>query len=191
MEIPLHGVHFHHGIGNGGAGGEDYAPVAGQVIQVAALHEHIRGLLGFGLGDTRHVPHLGKGGQVLETVGLIHKQPVYSQFLKGDHPVLALRMVQPLQLGLQLLLRPLHLLDGEGLRVFCLGFGYAPDHLVDLFRKVRLLPFLAYRQLFKLAVADDHRVVFPGGDAAENPLAVLPLKIPPGGYQDVGCGVKL
>ena len=41
LEIPLHGVHFHHGIGDGRAGGEDYAPISGQPIQITAFHEHV------------------------------------------------------------------------------------------------------------------------------------------------------
>ena len=59
-----------------------------------------------------------------------------------------------------------------------------------LFQKIPL-PLYAYRDLLKLAVADDDGVIVAGGDPAAEPLAVLGFKIFPGGYQDVGGGIEL
>ena len=59
-----------------------------------------------------------------------------------------------------------------------------------LFQKIPL-PLYAYRDLLKLAVADDDGVIVAGGDPAAEPLAVLGFKVLAGGYQNVGGGVEL
>ena len=52
------------------------------------------------------------------------------------------------------------------------------------------MPLLADGDAFKLALANHHHVVIPGGDAGAEALAVCPLKILFGGYQDFGGGVE-
>ena len=54
-------------------------------------------------------------------MALINEDTVNTQFLKGDHIVLAALVVQLVDLGLQALFGFLHLLDGELLRFFSLG----------------------------------------------------------------------
>ena len=55
LEIPLHGVKLGHGVADRGAGGKDNAPAAGDLVHVAALGEHIAGLLG--IAWWRGLPH--------------------------------------------------------------------------------------------------------------------------------------
>ena len=57
LQIPLDGVKLDHTVADGGSGGEDYTAIAGDLVQVLALHKQIRGLLCFCLGDTAHIPH--------------------------------------------------------------------------------------------------------------------------------------
>ena len=59
LEIALNGIHLGHGVGDGSPGGEDDAPPARDFVQVAALGEHVAGLLGVGGGQARHVAHFG------------------------------------------------------------------------------------------------------------------------------------
>ena len=59
LKIPLHGVKLGHGVADRGAGGKDNPSVAGDLVHVAALGEHIAGLLGIAGGEARHIPHLG------------------------------------------------------------------------------------------------------------------------------------
>ena len=62
---------------------------------------------------------------VFEIMALVNEDTVNTQFLKGDHIVLAALVVQLVDLGLQALLGFLHLFDGEVLGFFSLGFGNA------------------------------------------------------------------
>ena len=59
LEIPLDGIALRHGVADGRAGGEDHAAAAGDLVQVAALGEHVAGLLGLGAGKPCHIPHFG------------------------------------------------------------------------------------------------------------------------------------
>ena len=64
LEILLHGVHLHHAIGDGSAGGKHNASAAGQLVQIPALHIQVAGLHGLGLADVAHIPHFCKCGEV-------------------------------------------------------------------------------------------------------------------------------
>ena len=50
LQIPHDRVQFGHGIAHGRARGEHHAPPAGDLIQIAALAEHIAGFLRFAGG---------------------------------------------------------------------------------------------------------------------------------------------
>ena len=57
LKITLHGVKLGHGVADRGAGGKNHATVSGDLIHIAALGEHIAGLLGIAGGETCHIPH--------------------------------------------------------------------------------------------------------------------------------------
>jgi len=57
LEIPLHSVKLSHGVADRRTGGEDNTTAAGDFVHVAALGEHITGLLGVTGGEARHIPH--------------------------------------------------------------------------------------------------------------------------------------
>ena len=94
LQILLHGIHLHHGVGDGGACGEHNAPAPGQLVQIAAFHIEVAGLLGLRLADAAHIPHFGKGGEVFVIVGFIDKEAVNAQFFKCDHIILTALVVQ-------------------------------------------------------------------------------------------------
>ena len=50
LQIPHDRVKLGHGVAHRGAGGEHHAPASGDLVQIAALAEHIAGLLGFAGG---------------------------------------------------------------------------------------------------------------------------------------------
>ena len=190
MQIPLHGVEFRHGVGDGGPGGEDDAPVPGQLVQVAAFQEHIAGLLGVRGREASHIPHLGVEGQIFIVVRLVHEHPINAQLFKGHHIVLAVVGLQLFQPGLQRLPRVLQLLDCEPLALSPLDLLDALFDVVDLFFQHPLLPFRAHGYLLKLALADDNGVIVPGGDAGTELLAAGRLEVPLGRHKDVGGGVE-
>ena len=94
LQILLHGIHLHHGVGDGGACGEHNAPAPGQLIQIAAFHIEVAGLLCLRLADAAHIPHFGKGGEVFVVVCFIDKEAVNAQFFKCDHIILTALVVQ-------------------------------------------------------------------------------------------------
>lgn len=78
---------------------------------------------------------------------------------------------------------PFQLLDGEAFRFFRLRLGNRVDNFVPLFLHCRLLPGGGKGDFFKLAVADNHRVIVSGGNPGTEFLPVGRLKIPFCGHQ--------
>ena len=148
LEVFLHGIHLHHGVGNGGAGGKDYATASGQLVQIAALHIEITGLLRFRLADTTYIPHFRINGQIFIIVRLVHKEPVYAQLLKGHHIILAALIVEFVQLDLQCLPGPLHLLDGKVVSTALLQVADTVQNFPELFFQNGSLPFQRHGDFF-------------------------------------------
>ena len=164
LQILLHGIHLHHAVADGRTGGKDDASAARDLVQVAALHVQVAGLLGLGLRDAAHVPHLGEGREVFVVVGLVDEQTVHAQFLEGHDVILSALVVELAHLEFQGLLDLLELLDGEAVAPIALDLGNALHDLVDLLLKQEGLPLRRHGDLLKLAVTDDDGVVVAGGD---------------------------
>lgn len=86
---------------------------SGQLVQIAALHVEVAGLLRFRLADAAHIPHFRVSGQIFIVVGLINEKPVHAQFLKGHDVIFAALIVELIQFGLQPLFGAFHLFNGE------------------------------------------------------------------------------
>ena len=140
LQIPLDGIQLYHTVRDRGAGGEDDTTVAGDLVQILALHKQIRGLLCFRLGDTAHIPHFCREEQILKKMALIHENAVNAQLLKGYHIVLAALVVQLGKPVFQRFPGAFHLLDRIILRMVPLGFPDAVQDAVDLPPKNDLLP---------------------------------------------------
>ena len=121
---------------------------------------------------------------------LVHIEPVYAELLKGHNVVLAGGVVQLLQLGLQIFLGTLQLLDGKALGAAGLELRNAVLDLPDLLLQEPFLPLSGYGDALKLAVADDNGVIVAGGDAGAELLAVACLKVLFGSDKDIGGGVE-
>mgnify|MGYP000293737629 CR=1 FL=1 len=113
LEILLHGVHLHHAVGDGCAGGKHNASAAGQLVQIPALHIQVAGLHGLGLADAAHIPHFCKCGEILIVMRLIDEDTVNAQLFKGHNIILAGLVIELVQLLLDRFLGSLQLLDGE------------------------------------------------------------------------------
>lgn len=127
---------------------------------------------------------------VFEAVCLVHIEPVYTELFKGHNIVLAGGVVELLQLGLQIFLGALQLLDGKALGAAGLEFCNAVLDLPDLLLQEPLLPLSGNGDALKLAVADDNGVIVAGGNAGAELLAVACLKVLFGGHKDIGGGVE-
>ena len=122
LQVLLHGVHFHHGVADGGAGGEDNAASACDLIQIAAFHVKVTGFLGFCLADAADITHFRKCGQIFVVMCLVHEDAVDAQFFKGYEIVLAGLVIQLVQLCLDGFLCLFQLLDGELCSLIVLQF---------------------------------------------------------------------
>ena len=127
----------------------------GDLVDIPALEQHIRGLLGIGGGKPRHIPHFCVKEQILKTVRLVHIEPVYAELFKGHNVVLAGGVVELLQLGLQIFLGTLQLLDGKVFGAAGLELRDAVLDLPDLLLQEPFLPLSGHGDALKLAVADD------------------------------------
>ena len=191
LEILLHGVHLHHGVGDGRARGEHHAAPAGQLVQVAALHVEVAGLLGLGLADAAHVAHLRECREIFVVVGLVDKEAVHAQLFKGHHIILAALVVELFQLGLDGFLAAFKLLDGKPLSVVGFQLGQTVHDVPLLLFQDVTLALDGHGDFLKLRVTDDDGVVVAGGDSPTEPLTVLSLEVLPCGHQDVGGGIEL
>ena len=124
-------------------------------------------------------------------MALINEDTVNTQFLKGDHIILAALVVQLVDLGLQALFGFLHLLDGELLRFFSLGFGNAHHNFVDLLLQNGPLAFYAHGDLLELRMPNNNGVIVAGGDPTTEFLAVFGFKILTGGNEDICRRIEL
>ena len=83
-------------------------------------------------------------------MGFVHKQTVNAQFLKGHNAVFLLAVRQLLQLGFEIFLGFLHLLDGVALAVLGFCFGNGGDDFADLPLNDGFLPFRGEGDFLKL-----------------------------------------
>ena len=121
---------------------------------------------------------------------LVHKQPVHTQLLKGDDVILLILGKQLFQPGFQRFARLFQLLNREPLAVLVLGLLDALGDLVDLLLDDALLALGGNRDVLKLAVTDDDRVVIARGDARAELLAVRLFKVLLGRHEDVRAGIQ-
>ena len=117
---------------------------------------------------------------------LVHIEPVYTELFKGHNIVLAGGVVELLQLGLQIFLGALQLLDGKALGAAGLELRNAVLDLPNLLLQEPLLPFSGNGDALKLAVTDDNGVIVAGGNAGAELLAVACLKVLFGSHKDIG-----
>ena len=190
LEIAHHGVKLSHGVADGRTRCEHHALAAGQLIDVAAFQQHIRGFLCIRCRESGHIAHLRIKKQVLEGVCLVHIEPVNAQLLKGDDIILSSGFQQFFQLGFQSLLRALHGFDGKTLRTAVLQFLNTLGDFLNLFPQQPLLPFHGNGDALKLTVPDDNGIVITGSNAGAELFAVFRLKVLFRCRQNVGGRVQ-
>ena len=108
---------------------------------------------------------------------LVHIQPVHAQFFKCHYVVFLMLGSQFFKPRLQLFSGTLHLLDGEAFASFVFYFLDSLHDFPNLFFQQALLPHERNRDFLKLAVSDNHRVIFAGSDSGAEFLAALLLKV--------------
>ena len=114
-------------------------------------------------------------------MGLVHKQPVYTQLLKSHHIVFSPLGLQLFQSGFQRLSGTLQLLDGKPLAAAGLHLCDTLSNLVDLLIEKPFLALPADGDTLKLTVSHDDGIVITGRNTGAELFAVMGLKILFGG----------
>ena len=191
LQILLHGIHLNHCVGDRCACGENNAPTPGQLVQIAALHIEVAGLLRFGLADTAHIPHFRKCGEVFVIMGLVYKQPVNAEFFKCNHIILPALVVQLFQFGVNGFLGAFHLFAGKIVPVALFQFTDTFEDFPLLLAQCGDLTLYTHGDFLKLRMADDDGVIVAGGDASTKPLAIFCFKVLLCRHKDVCGGIEL
>ena len=189
LQVSHHRVKLRHGVADRCPRCEYNASAVSQLVDVAALQEHIGGLLCIGSRKPCHISHFRVEEQVLKTVCFVHIETVNAELFKGDNIVLAGVVLQFAESCFQAFFRPLQRLDCEAFRTARFEFLQTFLDFRNLFLQKSLLPFLRYRDTLKLAVSDDDGVVVAGGNSAAELLAVSRLKVLFGCGKNIGRGV--
>ena len=161
LQIAHDSIKFHHTVGNRCAGGKSDSFSSGDLIQILALHEHVRAFLRVGLGYSRHIAHLGVEKSIFVKMTFIHKETVHAQLLKGHDIVLALLVIQFCKPHFQSPAGLLHLLNGIVFTSIIFEFCDGILNIINLPLDRCFLPFPGKRNPLKLAVADNNGVIIP------------------------------
>ena len=121
---------------------------------------------------------------------LVYIQAINTQLLKGNHIILAGRVLELFQPGFQALLRAFQRFDGKPLCSACFEFFQTFFNFFNLFLQKLFLPLLRHGQLLKLTVPDNDGVVVAGGDSAAELLAVLWFEVFLGCGEDICRGIQ-
>ena len=191
LEIAHDRVKLGHGVADRSAGGEDNATTAGDLVHIAAFHKHIRRFLGFGGGETCHVPHFCVEEQVFERMALVHEQPVNTQLFKCDDIILSVGGKKFIQSGFQRFSGFLHLLDGKILATLIFQFCDCTLNLINLFLQLPFLSLGRQRNLLKLAVTDDNGIIVAGCNTSAELLSVCGFKIFLRGNKELGTRIEV
>ena len=124
-------------------------------------------------------------------MGLVHENPVNTQFLEGDNVILSALVIELFQSLLNAFSAAFHLLHGKIVAVVALQLPNAVQNFLLLLLQNELLPLLGHGDLLKLAVADDDGIVVAGGDPGAEPFPVFGFKILFGGNQNIGGRIQL
>ena len=84
IEVALDGIHFHHGVADGRAGGEGDAVAGVLLVQEARFHVEVEGPFAAAGLNTRHPFHFGRGLEILEVVTLVNVDVVNAQLVKDQ-----------------------------------------------------------------------------------------------------------
>ena len=78
LQVAHDGIELHHAVGNRCAGGKCDTLSPGNLIQILALHKHVRTLLCVGLGYTCHIAHLGIEKSIFVKMTLVYKETIHT-----------------------------------------------------------------------------------------------------------------
>ena len=108
---------------------------------------------------------------------LVNKEPVHTEFFKGNNIVLAALVIELFQLLLHGFFRLFKLLNGEVFSTVSLQIHNTVCQFFKLLLKNCPLSFNGHRYFFKLRMTDNHCVIIARSNSTAELFAVLCLKI--------------
>ena len=187
-------VHLDRTVGDRRAGHEQARSAV--LVQHPHLGVQVEGLLGPGRrAQAAHVGQLGRVGQVLELVGLVHRQVVHPHLLERQQRVLAGLAADDVQPLLQLVDQRLGCLDRQRLEPLarlgvCLRLLECLAGHSNLGVQVPLLRLGRDADELERGMGHDHHIPVARGDLGEQPAAVPGLQVLDPGGQDLGARVQ-
>ena len=120
----------------------------------------------------------------------IHVQPVNTELFKGNDIIFLFFRFQLLQADFQRALCTFQLLNGIAFTTVPFHFHDSVRDIVDLLLQQPLLPFLGYRNPFKLAVAKNDGIIITCGNPSAELLAVGLFKVFLICNKDIRAGIQ-
>ena len=123
-------------------------------------------------------------------MAFINEQAVNAELFKVDYRILALGIIELVELCFDTLAGFHKLLDRE---LFAFGSLHIFDtsfYIKELFFQLHFLAFHAHRDFFKLTVSDDDRIIIACSNASAELLAVARFKILFGRDKDIGARIE-
>ena len=121
-------------------------------------------------------------------MSLVHKHHIHAELFKGQKVILLFLGRQFFQFGFQVAPENRHLFDTPVFTLFILHFADCCLNLIDLLLQQHDLPLSGDRDFLKLAVRQNHRVIFPGGDFGNIAVPVFWSEVLHCGHQQIGVG---
>ena len=122
---------------------------------------------------------------------LVNKEPVHTEFFKGNNIVLAALVVELFQLLLHGLFRLFKLFNGEVFSTISLQIHNTVCQFFKLLLKNCPLSFNGHRYFFKLRMTDNHCVIIARSNSPAELFTVLSLKISLCRYENIRCRIEL
>ena len=122
---------------------------------------------------------------------LVNKEPVHTEFFKGNNIVLAALVVELFQLLLHGLFRLFKLFNGEIFSTVSLQIHNTVCQFFKLLLKNCPLSFNGHRYFFKLRMTDDYCVIISRSNTTAELFTVLRLKISLCRYENIRRRIEL
>ena len=123
-------------------------------------------------------------------MALVNEQAVNSELLKVDYRILALGIIELVELCLNTLAGFHKLLDRE---LFAFGSLHIFDtsfYIKELLFQLHFLAFHTHRNFFKLTMPDDDRIIIARSNAPAEFLSIARFKILFGRNKDIGARIE-
>ena len=123
-------------------------------------------------------------------MALVNEQTVNTELFKLNYRILALGIIELVELCLDTLAGFHKLLDRELFAFGSLHIFNTSFYIKELFFQLHFLAFHAHRDFFKLTMPDDNCIVIARSNAPAELLAVARFKILLGRNKDIGARIE-